>query len=38
MQFLVPYIAHIEEKSLLNVAENVRARQDLEKAIQRGKE
>jgi hypothetical protein len=38
MQFLVPYIAYIEEKSLLNVAENVRARQDLEKAIQRGKE
>jgi hypothetical protein len=38
MQFLVPYIAYIEEKSLLNVAENMRAREDLEKAIQREKE
>jgi hypothetical protein len=38
MQFLVPYIAYIEEKSLLNVADNVRAREDMEKAIQRSKQ
>jgi hypothetical protein len=38
LQFLVPYIAYIEKKSLLNVEENVKVRQESEKAIQRSKQ
>jgi hypothetical protein len=38
LQFLVPYIAYIEKKSLLNVQENVKVRQESEKAIQRSKQ
>jgi hypothetical protein len=38
LHFLVPYIAYIEKKSLLNVAENVKVRQESEKAIQRSKQ
>lgn len=38
LQFLIPYIAYIEEKSLLNVASNQSTRQDLEQAIKRMKE
>lgn len=38
LHFLVPYIAYIEKKSLLNVQENVKVRQESEKAIQRSKQ
>ena len=38
LHFLVPYIAYIEKKSLLNVEENVKVRQESEKAIQRSKQ
>ena len=37
MQFLAPYIAYIEEKSLFNVQQNRDVREKTEKAIQRGK-
>lgn len=38
LQFLVPYIAYIEKKSLLNVEKNVEVRQESERAIQRSKQ
>ena len=38
LHFLVPYIAYIEKKSLLNVEENVKVRQESEQAIQRSKQ
>lgn len=38
LHFLVPYIAYIEQKSLQNVAENVKVRQESEKAILRSKQ
>jgi hypothetical protein len=38
LQFLVPYIAYIEKKSLVNVQENVKVRQESERAIQRSKQ
>jgi hypothetical protein len=38
LQFLVPYIAYIEKKSLLTVQENVKVRQQSEEAIQRSKQ
>jgi hypothetical protein len=38
LRFLVPYIAYIEEKSLLNVEQNVKVRQESERAIQRSKQ
>jgi hypothetical protein len=38
LHFLVPYLAYIEKKSLLNVEENMKVRQESEKAIQRSKQ
>ena len=38
LHFLVPYIAYIEEKSLMNITENVKVRQESERAIQRSKQ
>jgi hypothetical protein len=38
LHFLVPYIAYIEKKSLLNIEENVKVRQQSEQAIQRSKQ
>jgi hypothetical protein len=38
LQFLVPYIAYIEEKSLLNVQDNRIIRQQMEQAIKRSKQ
>lgn len=38
LHFVVPYIAYIEQKSLVNVQENVKVRQESEKAIQRSKQ
>ena len=37
LQFLVPYIAYIEEKSLLNVQQNRDVREKTEQAIRRDK-
>jgi hypothetical protein len=37
LNFLVPYIAYIEKKSLMNVEQNVKVRQESEQAIQRSK-
>jgi hypothetical protein len=38
LQFLVPYIAYIEEKSLLNVTKNREVREETEKALRRSKQ